>query len=350
MTDGHDRDRPGDPAHDPAHEVRVEMDRAVAGLGPVDLLTAVHLRAGRIRRRRRVAGGVAAAVSAAAVVAAGATLPALVSRNDPAAVVAARPTPMPTPSPPADRAPTATAPAGETPPSGTPPNDPAPPGTGAPPPIWGATTMDEDFGWAPGRAWKAYEGPGDDLGSWSPGNVAVSGGALRLSVSRPGGDPPSRWGGVGAAGSAQRYGRWEARIRMSTGRGILGQFVLSPAPEGSGAPVIVVSVAPYADTISVTGTGTGSGGSRTAALRRPGDYHTVAVEWTPARVRVLLDGQRLFEWTDGRLSAPLWPALQTIMAGPDCGAVPVSADCRGTTVTFPQRFDVDWFKVRAYRG
>jgi licheninase len=335
MTDGHD--------------VRVEMERAVAGLDPVDLLDGVHQRAGRLRRRRRVAGGVAAAVSAAAVVAAGATVPALVSRNDPAAVVAVRPeTPAPTPPPPAGPRPTATAP-----PEGTrPAAPPVTPPTGTHSPAassWGATTLDDDFtGSAPGRAWKVYEGAGDDLGRWSPGNVAVSGGALRLTVSRPGGDPPSRWGGIGAAGSAQRYGRWETRIRMGTGRGLLGQFVLSP-PVGSGPPALVVSVAPYAGRISVSGTGTGGGGSRTATLRQPTDYHTVAVEWTPERVRVLLDGQRLFEWTDGRLPAPLWPALQTIMAGPDCGAVPVSADCQGTTVAFPQRFDVDRLTVRAYR-
>jgi hypothetical protein len=336
-----------DNGRDPALDVRVEMERAVAGLGPVDLLDGVHLRAGRIRRRRRVAGGVAAAVSAVAVVAAGATVPALLSRPDPAAVVAVEPDPpAPTPPPPAGPDPTATAPPGRTPPAGPPP---ARPPTGAPASDWGAMTLDEDFtGSALGRAWKVYEGPGDDLGRWSPGNVAVGGGALRLSVTRPGGDPPSRWGGIGATGSAQRYGRWEARIRMAPGRGLLGQFVLSP-PEGSGAPAIVVSVAPYAGRVYVSGTGTGAGGSRAATLRRPADHHTVAVEWTPERVRVLLDGQRLFEWTDGRLPAPLWPALQTILAGPDCGAVPLPTDCQGTTVAFPQRFDVDRVTVRAYR-
>jgi hypothetical protein len=67
-------------------------------------------------------------------------------------------------------------------------------------------------------------------------------------------------------------------------------------------------------------------------------------------VRVLLDGNRLFEWGDGRLPAPLWPAAQTIMAGPDCGASPLPADCQGTRTAFPQRFDVDRVRVRPYRG
>jgi len=76
----------------------------------------------------------------------------------------------------------------------------------------------------------------------------------------------------------------------------------------------------------------------------------VVVEWTPQRVRVLLDGTVLSEWTDGRLPGPLWPALQTIMAGPDCGASPLPADCQGTRTSFPQRLEVDWLRVRAYRG
>jgi hypothetical protein len=102
--------------------------------------------------------------------------------------------------------------------------------------------------------------------------------------------------------------------------------------------------------MSVSGNGTGRDGTRVVELERPSDHHVVAVEWTPERVRVQLDGATVSEWTDGRLPATLWPALQTIMSGPACGAVPLPADCQGTTTSFPQRLDVDWIRVRAHRG
>jgi hypothetical protein len=322
MTGGRGGDRPPDtPGPDPALDVRDELTRSVADLPVAELLPAVHLRARRIRRRRRVATGVAITLSALTVAAAGAILPALTSHRTAAGW------------------PSAEAPS------------PAPTGGVAAP--WGAPTIDDDFAAGLERSlWTVYDGPGDPLGRWSPAETTVRDGALRLSVSRPGGDPASRWGGIGATGSGQRYGRWEARLRMTTGRGVIGQLVLSPAADAADAAArccdIVVSIVPYQRAISVSGSGTGAGGTRTAALDRPGDHHWVAVEWTPRRVRVLLDGAGLFEWTDARLPAPLWPALQTIMAGPDCGAAPLPADCQGTTTSFPQRMDVDRIRVRPY--
>jgi beta-glucanase (GH16 family) len=207
--------------------------------------------------------------------------------------------------------------------------------------------MDDEFTGLDRSRWTVYDGSGDALGRWSPGDVEVAGGTLQLSVRRPGGAPPSTWGGIGAAGAGRRYGRWEVRMRMSAGRGVIGQFLLNP----TGAdPAIVVSVAPFHRTIAVSGTGTGAGGTRVAELARPADVHVVAVEWTPSAVRVLVDGAPAFEWTDGALPVPLWPAVQTIMAGPDCGAVPLPADCQGITTAFPQRLEVDRLRVQEYTG
>jgi hypothetical protein len=42
--------------------------------------------------------------------------------------------------------------------------------------------------------------------------------------------------------------------------------------------------------------------------------------------------------------------VQAIMAGPDCGAVPLPADCQGTTTAFPQRLEVDRMRVQEYTG
>jgi hypothetical protein len=342
------------PEADRALDVRAEMERSVANVDPSDdLLSAVRRRADGIRFRRRVRSGVAMTLSAAAVVAAGAIVPMLASRRDAAAVG--------TGAPASTHAPPASAGWGATP--GRPSSGPSSGGaTGVGRPAsataqayqWGATTIDEDFARsALDRAlWTVYDGPGDSLGRWSPSDAAVRDGALVLSVSRTGGDPPSSWGGVGALGASQRYGRWEVRLRMSVGRGVIGQLVLSPVPGTTADPssAIVVTVSPYERVISVSGNGTGAGGVRTAPLPRPSDHHTVAVEWAPERVRVLVDGARLFEWTDGRLPVPLWPALQIIMAGPDCGSTRPAPDCQGTTTSFPQRLTVDWIRVRAYTG
>jgi len=347
MTNGYDSGPHVNSPADPAPDVRAEMERSVADVSPLtDLLSAAHLRAHRLRRRRRVAGGVAISLGATALIGAGALVPALASRPDPPAVGApsAPVTPLTTPVQGPDRTPTR--------PPSTGPRSPR--DTGEASSRWGVTTIDDAFGRPPlDRAlWNVYDGPGDALGRWSPSDVAVHDGALRLTVSRTGGSPPSSWGGVGALGSAQRYGRWEVRLRMSVGRGVIGQFVLSPVPGTATdpSPVLVVSLSPYHGVVSVSGSGTGRGGPRSFALRRPGDYHVVAVEWTPERVRVLLDGATLAGWTDGRLPVPLWPAVQTIMAGPDCGSTPLPADCQGTTTSFPQRLDVDWIRARALRG
>jgi hypothetical protein len=343
-TNGHHDDRT-----DPAFDVRAGMRRSVADVSTMgDLVDAVHHRAARIRRRRGVAGGVAAALGTTVVIGAAAMVPTLAASDRAPTAVAAPTSATAAPTPPGPIGPT---PAGPTV-TGTRPADPSPPRSTAGAP-WGPVRIDEDFSGSTidSTLWSVYDGPGDALGRWSPTDVAVRDGALRLSVSRPGGEPPSRWGGVGATGSPQRYGRWEVRLRMSSGRGVIGQFLLSPVPGSTAdpAPSIVVSLAPYQSTISVSGNGTGAGGMRVAPLKRPTGYHSVAVEWTPARVRVLLDAAVLFEWTDARLPVPLWPAVQTIMAGPDCGAVPRSTDCLGATVVFPQRFDVDRVRVRALR-
>jgi hypothetical protein len=320
------------PEPDPALDVRAEMERSVTNVNPSgDLLSAVRLRADRIRLRRRLRSGVAMTLSAAAV----GTAP-LASTQAPLASTGRGATPEPPSSGPSSGG--LGRPASET----------------APASPWGATRIDDDFARSAldRSLWTVYEGAGDRFGRWSASDVAMGGGALVLSVSRTRGDPPSSWGGVGALGASQRYGRWEVRLRMSVGRGVIGQFVLSPVPGTTADPssTIVLTVSPYQHLISVSGNGTGAGGERTATLRRPGDYHTVAVEWEPERVRVLLDGARLFEWTDGRLPVPLWPALQTIMAGPDCGSTPPPVDCEGTTTSFPQRLTVDWIRVRAYTG
>jgi hypothetical protein len=320
--------------------VRAELARSAADVPVGDLRIGVHERAGRIRQRRRFVAGVVVGAAAAAVVATAVIVPVVTAGPPPSQGPAGVGTTAPAPD--ATSAPTTPTPSG--PATAATGNHPT--GT-APATPWGAVTLDESFVGLDRSRWTAYDGPGDQLGRWSPGNVAVDGGKLRLSVGRPGGNPASTWGGIGASGDGQRYGRWETQVRMSVGRGVIGQFLLNPT---GGDPAIVVSVSPFTGTIAVSGTATGGGDPQVKPLPRPSDAHVVAVEWTPQAVRVLVDNVRLFEWTGAAPTAPLWPALQAIMAGPDCGAVPLPADCQGTTTTFPQHLEADYLRVLGYRG
>lgn len=326
---------------DDAPDVRAELARGAADVPVGDLLAGVHERAGRIRQRRRFVAGVVVGAAAAAMVATAVIVPMVTAAPQPPAGPAGVGTTVP--QPPVSSAPT-TAPSPSGP--GAAATGTRPTGTATASP-WGATILDETFASLDRTRWTVYDGPGDRLGRWSPGDVAVSGGKLRLSVRRPGGTPASTWGGIGAPGAAQRYGRWEAQVRMSVGRGVIGQFLLNP----TGAdPAIVVSISPFTGTIAVSGTVTGGGDPQVRPLPRPAEAHVVAVEWTPQAVRVLVDDVRLVEWTGAVLTQPLWPALQAIMAGPDCGGTPPAADCQGTTTTFPQHLEADYLRVLGYRA
>jgi hypothetical protein len=349
-------DRPGghrsaaDQPADPGLDVRAGLERTVSHLPPVgDLVPEVSRRARRMRRRRMVVGSGAAAAAMAVVISVAAALTTSSAERDRTPAVigdnASATSPAPaSPSVPQDSAA-----------SGTPSVSPPVGNTNSvAPSTWGPVRVADEFTAATldRSLWTiVYSGPaGHPLGSWSPSDVAVGGDALRLSISRPAGArPPSTSGAVAARTSVQRYGRWEVRWRMTPGRGVLGQFALSSEVGGT-PPSIVVNLSPSSGTVEVTGTGVGTAAGATATVGRADEYHTIAVEWSPQRLRFLLNGTTFAESTTGVPNVVLWPALQTMLAGPDCGATPLPAGCNGTRTPFPQRLDVDWFHVQPYRG
>ena len=242
MTDHRDaRESPVREPTDAAPDVRAALERSVAHLRTgADLTSAVNRRARRIRHRRLAVGtGIVAAVTAIAVLGVGSIVAS--TRRDSEPPVDIRPEVSTTHSSPTTR--------------------------------WGAVRAADEFaGTTLDRSlWTiVYSGPaGHPLGSWAPSDVAVGDGALRLSISRPAGArPPSTSGAVGARASAQRYGRWEIRWRMTPGRGVLGQFTLNP--DAGGAPAVVLSLSPAAGTIEVTGAGVGVVAGAAGVPRRPG--------------------------------------------------------------------------------
>lgn len=354
----------GVPDEDPALDVRAGFAWSADRLSdPVDLVPMVHQRARGIRRRRATVAG---AVTAAVALGIGLGVPAVSGQFDGADTAGAASPGVSAPvmatgagqasgaaSVSASGGASGAATSGRA--TGVASAPVAPSGAGSALATgWGPVTFHDEFGSSTldRSLWTlVYDGPGGKYGNWSPTGVSVADGALRLSVARTGaGSQPVTFGGIGASGFTQRYGRWELRWRMTAGRGVIGQFVLSPqATVTSGQePTYSVTVSAATGQVSVSGAGAAVAGS--VSVAQPTGYHTVVVEWTPQRLRTLVDGAAVAESAGPQPAEALWPALQAWLPGPDCGASPLPADCGGATTSFPQALDVDWIKYQPYTG
>ena len=341
----------GSPAEHGAEEVREALHLSVERLPPVpDLVERVHDRAGQLRRRRRRAGlagtGLAVALAGAAFVVLPhraitpgpvPTAPAPGGSGEPSSRPAARPSGSPSGSP--SRS--------QSSPSGS-PSRPSSGSSTVPAAQWGAPQFEDRFDssvLAPDR-WVRYTGSAASPQTlWSPGQVAVRGGVLQLGVARVSDIPPvARAGGVKVAGAGQRYGRWELRWRMTAAPGVVGQFLfLGEGPGGIGNAATLSS----ADrTLTLDDLVHGTRRQVTVDGRR---FHTLAVELTPERVRWLLDGTVVSDQPGAAPTRPVVAALQALVQGSDCGAVPLPDDCAGPA-SFPQTLEVDRISFRPYRG
>lgn len=218
----------------------------------------------------------------------------------------------------------------------------APPTTSSAVPRWGRPSVD-DFGTGAldEARWSPYpDGVSGTYSRWSEREVAVAGGELRLTV-RPSG---SRYasGGVGTIPDARTYGRWTVRLRMTPGQGVLGQVLLVEA--GS-------SYAAYLATLADDRKSLVLAQAAGRSVRVPADltgFGVLAVEWSPGLLRWTLDGRELARFTERVPDGPLWLAVQTLLSGPDCGAVPPAAGCRGP-LPLPQVLAVDRVTVQPYQ-
>jgi beta-glucanase (GH16 family) len=164
----------------------------------------------------------------------------------------------------------------------------------------------------------------------SPQNLAVAGGALRLTVRK---GAPQQCAALGGAVTSytsgmvttwhtwsQQYGRFEARVKTTatTSPGLHEAFWLWPDdryPEGQGTwpangeidvaetysklPNLVV---PYLHTALDTPNGTLTGintNTNWRCIGRRGVFNTYTLEWTPARVVIFVNGQRCVVNTSG---------------------------------------------------
>lgn len=338
--------------------VREALHRSVERLPLApNLVERVRDRAGTLRARRRRAALTGLAGAGLAVVVLGVTI-GLPQRGD------TTPVPVPPLSSPADpdQPPTTPSRSPSSPPpspstavtrSASAPPSPAAgsPSSGRPDGVdgpWGPQQLDEPFSSTqldPAR-WIRYTGSAASPQTlWSPDQVSVRGGTLRLGVARVSDTRPvARAGGVKVAGPGQRYGRWELRWRMTAAPGVVGQFVF--LGEGPGGIGNVATLSSADGTLVLDDLVHGTSRRVDVDGRR---FHTLAVELTPQRVRWLLDGTVVSDRAGAAPTRPVVAAIQALVQGSDCGARPLPADCSGPA-TFPQTLEVDRVGFWPYRG
>ena len=238
--------------------------------------------------------------------------------------------------------------------AGTGPGQPAPaPPAPAAPADWGAPVLVENFDGTQldQSRWWIYDSPHAHDFPRSPSRVSVAGGMLRLTggFDASGADIS---GGV-ASKLNMLYGRWEATFRVERGSGYSAVVLLWPQSENwpTDGEIDVAEVTEGHRQGAAINLHNGPE-NRVLGHIMPGDFtqwHTVAVEWLPQRVTVLLDGQP--QWTVTRpasgfnyipSTSPMHIALQL-----DRGCV-YNLPCRNAQTPPQVTMYVD--QVRAWRA
>jgi beta-glucanase (GH16 family) len=177
--------------------------------------------------------------------------------------------------------------------------------------------------------------------AWSPSEVSVSGGLLRIRLEHTQTNGRA-WtaGGVSFGNRAQTYGRYEIRAKIPRGAGIDSYFALWPAQGGEGRWTGVEMLAPGAETAYITnGWGAGSDGKQVRGSYSDG-FHTYVLEWTPKLLRISQDGVPLYS-SSRSYSGPRDLVL-VVSNGDSLTGVP------NASTPLPAEFLVDSVKVDRY--
>jgi len=161
---------------------------------------------------------------------------------------------------------------------------------------------------------------------------------------------------------AQKYGRFEARIKLPSGRGIWPAFwILGDDLKTAGWPAcgevdIMENIGsqPATNHGSMHAPGYSGGHALTASYTLPhgrlsGGYHTFSLEWEPSAVRFYVDGHLYETRTPRDIPGKRWVfdhpffILLNVAVG---GTWPGSPDA---STTFPQRMLVDYVRVYSRR-
>ncbi len=171
---------------------------------------------------------------------------------------------------------------------------------------WGAPDVVDDFtGTALSAGWNAYDGPGHaGNGVRSPSAATVANGILTIDGSGDGTTAGLAW-----TAHAQKYGRWEVRMRAPTGSPSYNALALLwPTEENfpvGGEIDFAELMDPSRDKVELflhygADNSQVHGELKVDATR----WHNYAVEWTPQGVTAFVDGREWWKTTDTSILPP----------------------------------------------
>jgi beta-glucanase (GH16 family) len=217
----------------------------------------------------------------------------------------------------------------------------AAPGTA---PGWRLVHRDDFGGSRLDPIWGRYSGPhgGEAASYYSPDQVAVSGGLLRLRMSeRPSGGRRFATGAVGSWGLVQTYGRYEFRAKAPLGRGIDSYVTLWPPSQApQQATLLEILARPGAEKAYLSNEYGSGETNRTVSGRFSDSFHTYVIEWAPRWFRILIDGQVRMKDTHASLVRK-WIGF-AVSSGDPLTGLPDSA------TRLPAEFQIDWVRIYAY--
>jgi hypothetical protein len=208
---------------------------------------------------------------------------------------------------------------------------------------WGDPVLVENFDGTQlnSRKWVVYHSPDAKTNPRTQQASSVSNGLLRLKGGIVGGRDLS--GGV-ATHMAQRYGRWEVRLRAERGAGYTPLALLWPRNQG-GPEYAEIDFAEIIDPSRRSGEIFVHRGDRRQAQRQMrADFtrwHTVAVDWLPGRLTFWLDGRKVWDYRGPNVPSghSMQLALQNDVT---CNEW---SPCRNGSTPETVSMYVDWVKV-----
>ncbi|MEV4509715.1 glycoside hydrolase family 16 protein [Dactylosporangium sp. NPDC049525] len=172
-----------------------------------------------------------------------------------------------------------------------------------------------------------------------PEAVTVSGGKLHLALHRRSyGGKAFVTGELRCLGAAQQYGRYEFLARVPMGAGISSIAMLRPVDQqvAQHTSQLEITAVPGEEKALVRN----GSGADTSVRTVPGpfsDWHSYAIEWSPAGFKVFVDGKERVA-DPGTSTAQRWFGFAVTTSG---SATP------GTSTALPAEFQVDFLRVYA---
>lgn len=211
---------------------------------------------------------------------------------------------------------------------------------------WGSPTV-ENFDSLSSR-WFVYSYP-NSRPRRNADLVSVSGGSLRLrgETNSSGLDFGS---GVSDTRLSQKYGRWEARFRVTPGAGFGVAILLWPEnglwPQNGEVDLIEIPSADRQQAIHSIHNGPNNIALQQGVNRDYTSWHTVAVDWLPSGLTYYVDGSPTWNMKIPAYipsTGPLHMTLQLDECAPDNyhGFIP----CRTSGPSEGVELEIDWVKV-----